>query len=679
MSNDIRPTINLQPNVIDGDELHELTRTVFSQMAKYVSRTYGPFGENTAYQEGGKILTTKDGWSVEQSIVYSKSVLASIIRKMIIDVSTAINSGAGDGTTTGLIAANEINNLIMDYKQENKIHNKFLSSTIQYCVEKICEELKASATQVTEENMEDIIYKIACVSLDWDKEYAGFIRDIYKNTGNTVIRVQNSGTESSFVEYRDGYDYPAKLLSEFKVNNLGDKRYTMDNPAILIFSYTVNASLFEPLLTASAMLNIKLGRELVILAPDFEKDFRDAYNALCIQMSKRNQPLPNLVMVKYFAEYNIEKEMLIDLSFLTGGTIISREHSEAEDIIRTFVQNSKAPKPNRQDYKNDAEFNKDLKEWNTLVQGAGDKFITDITDYLGICDSLSVDSKLLIVSGFGDIEGSKALEERMNAIQGEINKARKDMNAKSMFTDEIRLKTIRLGKLRLKMGIIHVGGFGEGNLKAKRDALDDAINACANAYTDGVVLGGGIAIPSTINKLLDKIKNGEWNPEEEKGIDVKLTEDILGIIYDGFVNTWEIMLNNRYPDGVVNDIDIKNYPGTVKSLYEITEEMNKNIQEISDKVNEVMSLTPSSSNSSCIVADGDTYTNALIVYCLNENKPWNLITSQLDDGIIHPVKVETEVIKGCLNLVLNTTTINQLLFLSYEGATEELEGMREVK
>jgi chaperonin GroEL len=673
------PTINLQPNVIDGDELQELTKTVFAQMAKYVSRTYGPFGENTAYQEGGRILTTKDGWTVEQGIIYQKSVLASLVRKMIIDVSTAINAGAGDGTTTGLIAANEINNLIMEYKQEHHVHNKFLASAIQYCVEMICQALRASATKVTEDNMEDIIYRIACVSLDWDTEYAGFIRDIYKETGNTVIRIQDSGTESSFVEYRDGYDYPAKLLSEFKVNALGDKKYEMNNPAILIFSYTINSDMFEPLLAAATIINIKLGRELVVMAPNFEKDFRDAYNSICIQQTKRNQPLPSLVMVKYFAEYNIEREMLIDLSFLLGGTIISKEQNEAGEIIKEFNQTRKLPEPNRQAYKNTPDFNKAHEEWDRTVKGCADDFIEKMTDYIGICDGLTVDDKLLVVSGFGDIEGTGALEARMNAIQGEINKAKKDMTAKSMFTDEIKMKTIRLGKLRLKMGIIHVGGFGASNLKAKRDALDDAINACANAYTDGVVLGGGIAIPQAIDRLASRRLTDEWNPERDKGIDNELVDDILSIIRSGFFNTWNVMITNRYPEGVVDDISIEDYEGLQEVIDNRIDATLYDAEE-KDEVPEANGAVSVVSALKSLLYDHNTcITEDIIEYSISKGKPWNLITKKLDDGIIHPVKVETEIIKGCLNLVLNTTTINQLLFASYEGATEELEGMREVK
>lgn len=635
MKNEIK--LNLHPNVIDGEELQELFKTVFSQMAYYVSRTYGPFGENTGYQMQDKILTTKDGWTVEQGIIYSNNMLANILRKFIIEVSRSINVHAGDGTTTGIIAANEVNLRMMEFKKNNKIHSKFLSAALKYCVEKICEELNESAIRVTDENMDDIIYRVAEVSLDWDKEYAGFIRDIYRETHNPVIRVQNSGFEKSYVEYTEGYELSAKLISEFKVNSIGTKTYTAKNPIIMVFAYTISSEMFEALLTAATFFFSTYERELVVMAPDFEKDFRDNYNAISIRMAKTNQPAIPLVLARYFSEYNIDREMVNDFCFLTGANIISREYNEAAELIVNLAEVTKMVPPAREMFPDDETYEQATSNYQFELLDATEKFKTKIWDYVGECDTLTVGDKTLTASGFGGLETSEALESRKNIIQAEINKATKDMTAKSMFTEEIKLKKLRLGKLQLKMGTINVGGFGENNLKATRDALDDAINACSNAYLYGVVTGGGIAIPSAICNLATKMSMGEWNPSKEKGIDDTLVLSILKILKDGFIATWKVMLENRYCGGPIQTHSF-----------------------ILDKDIEF----------------GNT--DELIHDCIIRRVPWNLITEEFDDSIIHPVKVETEVVKGCLHLVLTTTTTNQILYNGYEGIDKELEGMREV-
>lgn len=704
-----KPGLNLRPNVIDGPELNEMLSTVFSQMAYYVSRTYGPYGENTIYQEGGRMLTTKDGWSVEQGIIYTTNILASMVRKMIIDVSTAINTRAGDGTSTGLIAANEINNLVIEYKENEKIHSKLLTAVLRFCVDKVCEELTKSAIQITPENMADAIYQVALVSLDWDRELAGFIRDIYKQTSNTVIAVQNSGTSNSYIEYRDGYDISAKLVTDFKVNNVGERRYTVKNPIILMFSYTINGSMFEPLVSAATAFSVGLNRELVVIAPNFEKDFRDSYTALCVSMARSNQPLPSLVPVRYFAEYNIEREMLVDFCFLTGTTNIAKERPTGEEIIREFADIVKTLPPNKKNFvKEDGsvdeeKFKNEMVLYRDAMISAQAEFLDKMKDYMGRCDTLEVTASKLIVSGFGDVETTPMLAQRIKTIQAEIDKAMKDFSAKSMFTDEIKLKKIRLGKLKLKMATIYVGGYGESQLKSTRDALDDAINACANAYTDGIIVGGGIAIPLAVERLRNALhdEDSDFFIEamqfcNDNGIgNISPVINILAIIQQGFTNTWEIMLKNKYPDGIARDIDAGKYldgPCTMMDIVNANKSFIESAVEVGDDIaykgfksvigtgiiDETMPVTDDKDDKKVTGLITHPNVKTIMAYCMNIKKPWNLITGKPDDSIIHPVRVETEVMKGCLNLVLTTTTSNQLIYTSYEGIEKELDGMREV-
>lgn len=624
--------LKLYPNVIEGEELETLYRQVFGDVAKFVSRTYGPFGGNTQYQFQGTLLSTKDGFTVEKEFTYSKNILANVIRKMIIDVSQSINVHAGDGTTTGAIAANELNNLLLDYKKTRNIHSKHLMNALEYVVDKICGQLKTGSVQVTDENMKDIIFRIASVSLDWDKEFANFITEIYETTKNPIIRVKDSGYDKSFVEYMNGYDINAKLISDFKITETAYKKCIVNKPYVLIFNHTLSASLFDGVIAAATYLATQEpGRELVVIATDFEKEFRDTYNAVCVNMAKKKQPLPNLVLVRYFAEYNIEREMMNDFTFLLGATPISRELDDCEIAIKEMGRFTKTTGPIRGQFPNDKEFRKAQQAFEEEVNNAISTFMEEFDKCVGTCDTLSVDDKLLIADGFNGIEKTEAFNKRIVSIESSIDTKVKEMSAKSMFTDEVKLKKLRLGKLNLSMGVINVGGYGSDNLKSKRDALDDAINACNNAYLDGVVKGGGIAIPLAIDNIINAIENDIINPEDEADINKHIVVDILNIFRQGFVNTWKVMLGNKYTEGFYNN------RGTTLTLDDI--------------INEAI-----------------------------ENRcPWNLLTDSLDDKIIHPLNVETEVVKGCLHLLANTIATNQLFYNGYEGVDAELDDMREVK
>ena len=449
------------------------------------------------------------------------------------------------------------------------------------------------------------------------------------------------------------------------------------------------------------------------MAPDFEKGFRDNYNALCIRLSNARQPLPNFVMVRYFAEFNIEREMLNDFCFLTGANLITKDFEEGEEIIREFVSASKQPAPPKPDFygnknltgeqrKACTTWDENMKEYQFTMIENGRIFYEKIGEYLGSCKEITIDEKLIVANGFGI--GDDLLEQRRKTIEASINKLAKDMNAKSMLTDEVALKKNRLGKLRLRYGVINVGGFGEGFLKGKKDALDDAINACTNAYNHGVTVGGGIAIPMAAEKAIDAIKNGLWNPFEEKGVDNDLALDILNIIEQGFIRTTWKMMENRYPNGIVDDIDFNNYPGMKKAINSIMADVitQSKTQAVATQIGAIaqgllegkigLNAAVDNINQVYEIGKGDNVPGvptvdenlnfpvlALITYCMTKGKPWNLITRQLDETIIHPVKVETEVIRGCLHLVLVATTTNQMLYSGYDGIEEELKDMREVK
>lgn len=640
-----RPKFHLKPNVIDGEELQELFLTVFSDMAKYVSRTYGPYGENTCYQLRDKILMTKDGWTVEQEFTYSKNLLANIVRKLIINVSNSIVLHAGDGTSTGLLVANEINKYLLVYKKRHKIHSKTLTSAIEFCIHEICKELSNMATIVTEDNMEDIIHKIALVSLDWNTQLAGFIRDIYKETKNPFIHVKESGQTSSYVSYISGYDLSGRLITEFKINDLTHREYHVERPSIMVFSHSLPKEMFEGLLgycTQIATISPDIG-EFVIMAPDFDKGFRDSYTAICGNCIRNDRPIIPMTLVQYDEQFDIDREMLNDFCLFTGASLITRDNLEYENAIRECGK-----------ILHMAAENTPVEAFTEFVQATLAK-VESFDISIGCCESFTVTSKSIVASGFGDLETCEEAKRRIKLLESEIEEKRGDYDAKSMFADDIRCKIARLSKLKLKSGIIYVGGFGEDDIKSTKDALDDAINACKVAYTDGVVVGGNIAPLIAINTILNNIRSmGDSITTKTGTYDSRLIKHILRFIARGYKNTTAIMYLNKY-QGSVNEPTIR-----------ITKEQLKDFDEVG-----VPAAGPHSDPQ-------QIYAEDLVEYSTIKKTAWNLITDSLDPAIIHPVTVETEILKGILHLILTTVTTNQLFYHGYEGIDEELENMREV-
>ena len=95
-----------------------------------------------------------------------------------------------------------------------------------------------------------------------------------------------------------------------------------------------------------------------------------------------------------------------------------------------------------------------------------------------------------LIGGGGD---RKAIEGRMAQIRHEIEKATSDY-------DKEKLEE-RLAKLSGGVAVIRVGAPAEAEMKAKKEALDDAISSTKAAVEEGIVPGGGLALLKCIDAV----------------------------------------------------------------------------------------------------------------------------------------------------------------------------------
>jgi chaperonin GroEL len=134
------------------------------------------------------------------------------------------------------------------------------------------------------------------------------------------------------------------------------------------------------------------------------------------------------------------KAMLQDIAILTGAQLISEELGlKLESVALNQLGRAKRVVSN--------------KDNTTIVDGAGDR---------------------------------KVIDDRIAQIKLEIEKATSDY-------DKEKLKE-RLAKLAGGVAVIRAGAPVESELKARKDALDDAISSTKAAVAEGVVPGGGLAL-----------------------------------------------------------------------------------------------------------------------------------------------------------------------------------------
>ena len=580
-------------------KLGELMLTISNDVADTIAPTYGPYGANTLIQSVDTVYATKDGWTVLQNLNYPYNGIYNGLKKLIQDCAQSVLLKIGDGTTTVTLLSNSIYKKI--YKEilcgDTAYNVKTLESALQTIVDVVSEELMRAATRI-EDNDDDlrrVIYDIAAISTNWDTEMADFIADIYCKTKNPIIKFENSGTEKSYVEYITGYDIKGRLIlpNFYRTDNESGK-CVIKNPAVLMFNYAVGKDMVNMLTLIAETFLAAEGRTLVVIAPDFVPDFVNGLQSINMTRLRANRGIVTCVPFKYNKNMTIDNDCAEDLCVLLGTDMIAKENTDMSELFMD-VQNALTDRARLKHMTS-----VDPEEEASIIQRADD-IMKAAREYLstiaGTCDEIVATDKYILAKGLTNAN-TNMFEDRKAALKCELELKTKECAALSMITEGIRMKRIRLGKMQLNMGVIYVGGFGDANLKAKRDALDDATRACESVYYDGYTKGGGIAtlIALTNLKLLQDNKYDEC------------VTKLAMIIAQSYMDVQFIMYNNKFC-------------GTQD-----------------DRITEI------------------------IREAVNSKKPFNLITEEFDDSIITPVNGEIEILKGVMSLISVMVGANQMVF-----------------
>jgi chaperonin GroEL len=129
-------------------------------------------------------------------------------------------------------------------------------------------------------------------------------------------------------------------------------------------------------------------------------------------------------------------------------------------------------------------------------------------DQLGRAKRVVVDKDTTTIIGGGG--NSKAIDDRVQQIRREIDKSTSDY-------DKEKLRE-RLAKLAGGAAVRRVRAPSAAEMKAKKEALDDAISATKAAVSEGVVAGGGLALLRCLQAVTEEEARSEG--DEKTGVQI---------------------------------------------------------------------------------------------------------------------------------------------------------------
>jgi chaperonin GroEL len=298
--------------------------------------------------------------------------------------------------------------------------------------------------------------QVAAISAHNDPMIGELVADAMDKVGGEgVITAEESKTTETVLEVVEGMQFDRGFLSPYFITNAEKMEAVMEEALILISDRKISA--LKDLLPLLDQV-VKAGRPLLVIAEDVEGE------ALATLIVNYIRGALKSCAVRAPGFGDRRKAMLEDIAVLAGGQVVSEDLGlKLENVAMEQLGSAKRVVVD--------------KDNTTIIGGAGDP---------------------------GKIHG------RIEQIRHEIEKTTSDY-------DREKLQE-RLAKLAGGVAVIRVGAPVESEMKSKKEALDDAINATKAAIAEGIVPGGGLALLRCVGAVTEEESKCEG--DEKTGVQI---------------------------------------------------------------------------------------------------------------------------------------------------------------
>ena len=283
--------------------------------------------------------------------------------------------------------------------------------------------------------------QVATISAHNDQAIGEMVAEAMEKVGSEgAITVEEAKTTETVLEVVEGMQFDRGFISPYFVTHADKMEAVLDHPVILLTERKITH--LQDLLGLLEEI-AKGGHSLLVIAEDVEGE------ALATLVVNKLRGVLNCVAVKGPGFGDRRKALMQDVAVVSGGRVIAEELGiNLEKVVLGDLGRARRAVVTR--------------DTTTIIGGEGEK---------------------------------AAIEARCNELRHQIKETKSDY-------DREKLEE-RLARLAGGVAVIRVGAPSESEMKARKDAFDDAISSTKAAIAEGIVAGGGL----TLLRALDAVEN----------------------------------------------------------------------------------------------------------------------------------------------------------------------------
>lgn len=629
-------------NVLDRDQFLTRAREIFQTYEDVLSKTLGAYGSPTIISNYPYLHITKDGYTVCRNMEFDGrggELIDQTISLMAMNICSRLNYSVGDGTTSAIVATNELYKAIYEMMYTNDVFKharpKDIMATFNEIKDELVKMMEEKATPVNSDNMEEVIRKIVHVSSNGDDHITEMITDAYKTLGFPAISCAESDTDETYCKIIDGFSINVYLGDKIYINN-DEKTAKCKQCDVIMFDHKVSLDTYTYLIRPLTSFVRHCGRHLICIAPSYDETMLNGVikRELMTEFEKTHDIC--LVLTAIQLNNNFSKKQYADLAVILGTTLIDRDLEdemckkcdEVNDIRKIFDMSDRCI-PGITIYPSDST---EQSVAHPKVYDETRKNECMIT--LGFVEEASLGLK---TSMFRNSFYNKEIYDKcIREAEMELDEVIQKFAILGTYTRDIYEAQKRLSSIRMKMATIYVGGDSDVSRNLLKDSVEDSIRAAESAFQNGYVQGCNFTLSTCIQELYDK------------EVDNNLREALLSALLKAFQSVYKKVLDNAFGEDATVTIT------TYHELFESITNYGIHIDE--DWLECVGGLEVGKSyNLSTILIKISKYLGMVL----------NLDTMEFSNDVINSAKTDIEILTATSDLLSMLMVGNQVVMASY--------------